>query len=360
MISDGVLELRRLLSADELTELCDRLGPPLRATLAVEDLRGERLAGTPAGVTAVTRELACLGEPIGRVIAAGPGAEAAAAALASAIEIAAHHAQGRVLASNTHAAAMDVNFAELTAQNQRLAAAVARFEQAERARSTFLSTMSHELRTPLTSVMGYTEILLEGLAGPVTPEQLDHLRTIMSKAEQLLEVISAVLDVARASSGSVGGDRGEVDLGRLATEVLASFGESAGRRGLRLERALAPAIVRGDRRQLRQVLVHLVSNATKFSHDGGTVELEVVAGAGGGGRVRVRDHGVGISAEALPRVFEPFFQADSSSTRAHGGSGLGLTVARAFVEAHGGQLEVEATPGGGATFTVVLPGDPAP
>ncbi len=318
-------ELQRLLTAEELDNLCTRLGPPLRAALAIEDARGNRLVGGPIGVTAVTRDLRCAGHVVGRVVATGPGAEAAAAAVVSAIELAAGHAW----------------------RAARLG------DPGDRARAAFLAMMSHELRTPLTSVMGYAELLLEGLAGPINDEQREHLQTILGKSEQLLGVIGALLDVARAASGGPI-ERALVPLQVLVEEVVGRAGEAAQRRGLRLHIAAAPLAVQGDRRQLRQLIANLVDNAMKFSHDGGDIEIRVERDVDAA-RIVVRDAGVGIAADAIDRVFEPFFQADSSSTRAHGGAGIGLTVARAFVEAHGGRLWVESNAGAGATFIAALP-----
>lgn len=322
-------ELQRLLTAEELGNLCARLGPPLRASLAIEDHRGQRLSGGPIGVTAVTRDLRCAGHVVGRVVATGPGAEAAAAALVTSVELAAGHAWRAARAA----------------------------DPGDRARAAFLAMMSHELRTPLTSVMGYAELLLEGLAGPINDEQREHLQTILSKSEQLLGVIGALLDVARASSGAPS-ERGPVPLRPLVEEVVARATEGALRRGLRVHLAVAPLVVQGDRRQLRQLVANLVDNAVKFSHDGGDIEVRVERAPesdGAAARIVVRDGGVGIAPDIVARVFEPFFQADSSSTRAHGGAGIGLTVARAFAEAHGGRLWVESTAGAGATFVAALP-----
>lgn len=359
MTSGTVPELASLLAVDELAELCARVTRPLGAALTIEDARGQRLVGAPIGVTSVTRDLRCAGVVIGRVIASGPTAEAAASIAVAAIELAARHAwtgQRASTASTASAALAGVAAARTTTAEGN--------ERADRARASFLAMMSHELRTPLTSVMGYAELLLEGLAGPINPEQTEHLRTILGKSEQLLAVIGALLDVARASSGAPS-DLTAVPLAPLVHDIVGRHVELAGRRGLRVQIDAAPLVAYGDRRQLRQLITNLLDNAIKFSRDGGVIDVRVGPGplrADGGptaAHVIVRDRGVGIPPEAMARIFDPFFQVDSSSTRTHGGAGIGLTVARAFAEAHGGRLWVEPTDGPGATFVVALPLDQA-
>jgi signal transduction histidine kinase len=352
--SGTVPELASLLAVDELTELCARITRPLGAALTIEDARGQRLVGAPIGVTSVTRDLRCGGVVIGRVMASGPTAESAASIAVAAIELAARHAWTGQRASTASAALAGVAAARTTTAEGN--------ERADRARASFLAMMSHELRTPLTSVMGYAELLLEGLAGPINAEQTEHLRTILGKSEQLLAVIGALLDVARASSGAPS-DLAAVPLAPLVHDIVGRHVELAGRRNLRVQIDAAPLVAYGDRRQLRQLITNLLDNAIKFSRDGGVIDVRVAPGplrADGGpnaAHIVVRDRGVGIPPEAMGRIFDPFFQVDSSSTRSHGGAGIGLTVARAFAEAHGGRLWLEPTDGPGATFVVAVPLD---
>jgi signal transduction histidine kinase len=182
--SGTVPELASLLAVDELTELCARITRPLGAALTIEDARGQRLVGAPIGVTSVTRDLRCGGVVIGRVMASGPTAESAASIAVAAIELAARHAWTGQRASTASAALAGVAAARTTTAEGN--------ERADRARASFLSMMSHELRTPLTSVIGYSELLLEGLAGPVAAEQREHLHAPSSaRPEQLLQMISA-------------------------------------------------------------------------------------------------------------------------------------------------------------------------
>ncbi len=255
-------------------------------------------------------------------------------------------------------------FAELTEHNQRLQRAVARLEELDRLKSNFLATMSHELRTPLTSVIGYAEMMAEGLAGTVTPEQREYLTTILGKADQLLGLITSVLEVSSLESGQLALERSQLSLADVVASEGATFQPQAGRRGIAINlEAKGESVVIGDRRKIRQVVSSLLSNAVKFTPDRGKVGVEVRPGPLAPGetdptaavQLVVTDSGIGITREAVAKIFEPFFQADSSSTRAFGGTGLGLTLAKAYVEAHGGRIWVDTVPGAGSTFVATFP-----
>jgi signal transduction histidine kinase len=224
--------------------------------------------------------------------------------------------------------------------------------------------MSHELRTPLTSVIGYAEMMVEGLAGPITGEQHDYLSTILGKADQLLGMITAVLDVASLESGPLALDRSALSLGDIVASEVATFTPQAGRRGILIQLDAVPeCMVMGDRKKIRQVVSSLLSNAVKFTPDRGRVGVALRPGPlspNDDGNARaiqlvVQDSGIGISREQVGKIFEPFFQVDSSSTRAFGGTGLGLTLAKAYVEAHGGRIWVDTAPGQGSTFFATFP-----
>src|SRR5262245_2024122 len=167
----------------------------LGGSVAIYDLSGRRLAG-PADAGEPRRPVLHNGEPLGSLAAAGPHADAALELACEALDLLFHHAHARELAAATHEEAMRLTFAELTEHNQRLSRAVSRLEELDRLKSNFLATMSHELRTPLTSVIGYAEMMAEGLAGPVSFDQKEYLTTILGKADQLLGLITAVLDVS--------------------------------------------------------------------------------------------------------------------------------------------------------------------
>ncbi len=260
---------------------------------------------------------------------------------------------------------------------------VALMGEVERAKSALLSTVSHEMRTPLTSVIGYAEMLLEGMAGPINDEQREYLLTILGKADHLLRLISGMLDLARLEASPPAVERRPVSVLEVIERAAASLTSEAERRTIALNLDLGVTLPRvlADSRRIRQVLMHLIANAIKFTPRGG--DVMVVAAVGPlspsdllpepeappsivpeelarriGVRVSVRDTGIGISPMAQARIFEPFFQVDQSSTREYSGTGLGLSLAKSYVEAHGGSIWVHSEPGGGSTFTLSLPAVP--
>ena len=366
---DPPISLRDLLPRDELDELATGVAGVVGCRTAVLAADGELLTGVEIDDGAQA-PIGHQGDILGWAVA-DAGHDEAAAHLAGVIGLVVHHAYARALTGVAHEAAITATYVELTQKNRSLEAAVARMRDTDRIKSNFLATMSHELRTPLTSVIGYSEMLLEGLAGPITGDQRDYLTTILGKADQLLQLITAVLDMSRLESGHLPVDAlppPPVPIDEVVDSVVASFAPPCEKRGIALQTEItAPLRVAGDRRQIRQVLWNLVSNAVKFTPDGGRVVVGVRLGPlvpdGVSTRpdnrlaahVEVTDSGIGIPREQLPHIFEPFFQVDSSSTREYGGSGLGLTLAKAYVEAHGGRMWVDSTPGRGSTFVASFP-----
>jgi two-component system, NarL family, sensor histidine kinase BarA len=363
---DDRIELARLVPPEELDELVTSITRALGGDLAIFDPAGVRLAGA-AAAGAPRRTVAHHGAPIAGLAAAGPAAEASLALCAETLDLLVHHAYARELAALTHGEAMRVTFAELTEHNARLSRAVTRLEELDRLKSNFLATMSHELRTPLTSVIGYAEMMCEGLAGPISSDQKDYLTTILGKADHLLGLITAVLDVSSLESGHLAIERSTLSLADVVTSELATFAPQAGRRGIAIHvEACHDTIVVGDRRKLRQIVSSLVSNAVKFTPDRGRVGVTLRRGRLAvhesatdddwpAIQLVVSDSGIGISRDQVAKIFEPFFQVDSSSTRAFGGTGLGLTLAKAYVEAHGGHIWVDTMPGQGSTFVATFP-----
>jgi len=359
---DDPIELARLVPTSELEELVSSISKALGGSLAIHDPKGRRLAGDDAAGPP-RRTIDHAGEPIGQLASAGPNEEAALAS--ETLDLLVHHAHARELAAATHEEAMRVTFGELTEHNQRLLRAVSRLEELDRLKSNFLATMSHELRTPLTSVIGYAEMMAEGLAGPVSTEQRDYLTTILGKADQLLGLITAVLDVSSLESGQLALDRAALSLADVVASEVATIQPQAGRRGIAIQlESQSEAFVVGDRKKIRQIVSSLLSNAVKFTPDHGKVGVEVRTGPLGPGgaeesplgvQLVVSDSGIGISRDQVAKIFEPFFQVDSSSTRAFGGTGLGLTLAKAYVEAHGGRIWVDTSPGQGSTFVATFP-----
>jgi PAS domain S-box-containing protein len=219
-------------------------------------------------------------------------------------------------------------------------------KEVERMKSEFVSTVSHELRTPLTSVRGSLGLLVGGLAGNLPAQAQSLLDIAKRNTERLILLINDILDMEKIEAGKMRFNFKSVDLDVLAAEAVQSAEGYAATRGVRLKlRQRAPGLrVHADDQRLLQVLGNLLSNATKFSPEGATVEIDV-ADLEGRARVTVTDHGPGIPEGAQPRIFQKFFQADSSTTREKSGTGLGLSICKALVERMDGHLRFESRPG---------------
>jgi signal transduction histidine kinase len=227
-----------------------------------------------------------------------------------------------------------------------------------------LGPLSHELRTPLTAVIGYSDMLAEGLLGPLSTEQREGVETILERSEALLLTLNSLLDLAATASGPVPVLREPTDLFGLVEDAVEALAGVARRAGVTVRSDVDPLlpVVALDRSRLKESLVQLLGNAIKFNHAGGVATVTVRRRAGAGPEfleLEVQDTGIGIEATQLPRLFEPFYQVDSSSTRSFPGVGLGLALVKAHAEAHGGTVRVTSTPGQGSSFTVVLPLVPA-
>lgn len=228
-------------------------------------------------------------------------------------------------------------------------------EEANRAKSTFLATMSHEIRTPLNAVIGMASLLE---TTPLDAQQQDYAETILRSSHFLLELINDVLDYSRIESGRIDLDARAFSIGELCQEAIDVVRGTALGKNLDLLSNIAPHLplrFTGDSGRLRQILVNLLGNAVKFTAKG-RVALEVDGSLQADGRwklqLRVRDTGIGISPDALARLFEPFIQGDSSTTRRFGGSGLGLAISRRLAQLMDGDVHVESVVGKGSTFTV--------
>ncbi len=243
-------------------------------------------------------------------------------------------------------------------RNEELRRARDGAEAASRAKSAFLANMSHELRTPLNAILGYSEMLAE--EAPLAMR--DDLARIHHSGQHLLQVINAMLDIARIEAGMVRVELDAVDVEVLAAEVLDAVGATAAAKGIALDAVneAGAAVLHVDRAKLRQVLLNVLGNAVKFT-DQGRVTLAVRA-ADRDGRpgivFAVRDSGIGIPADMLARLFKDFAQVDESATRRFGGTGLGLALCRRLCVLLGGGVDVDSTPGVGSTFTVWVPQRP--
>jgi signal transduction histidine kinase len=264
-----------------------------------------------------------------------------------------------LIAAKLHIEAVTESYRELQEKNRALEDSYAKLKELDRLKSNFLATMSHELRTPLTSVIGYSEMMLEGLGGPLTAEQREYLGIIMEKGENLLQLITSILDISKIEAGRVRLVLSEVDAGQVMRDAVATILPLARKKGLKVT-CEPPRIprVNADRDKLRQCLVNLCSNAVKFTPAGGQITVSAEAIQNARVAIHVKDSGIGIAEEHLERVFDVFYQVDGSSTREYGGAGLGLAIVKSFVEAHGGEVRVGSRPGEGSVFTVVLPVNP--
>jgi signal transduction histidine kinase len=264
-----------------------------------------------------------------------------------------------LIAAKLHIEAVTESYRELQEKNRALEDSYAKLKELDRLKSNFLATMSHELRTPLTSVIGYSEMMLEGLGGPLTAEQREYLGIIMEKGENLLQLITSILDISKIEAGRVRLVLSEVDAGQVMRDAVATVLPLARKKGLKVA-CEPPRIPRihADRDKLRQCLVNLCSNAVKFTPAGGQITVSAEALPNSRVAIHVADSGIGIAEEHLERVFDVFYQVDGSSTREYGGAGLGLAIVKSFVEAHGGEVRVGSKPNEGSVFTLMLPVNP--
>jgi signal transduction histidine kinase len=275
--------------------------------------------------------------------------------------------------SKMHLASVRESYRQLEEKTARLQEAFDRLRELDRLKSNFLATVSHELRTPLTSIIGYSEMLSEGLAGELKAEQLDFVKTIHDKGEQLLSLIMGLLDLGKLESGTMRMSVRSTGVEPVLREVVSTLTPTARKKGVELQLDLQGALaeLRADPERLRQVFLNLVENAIKFTPVHGSVTLRarmvdddsdpdegglaVLAPTRARVEVRVIDTGIGIPPREREKVFDAFYQVDSSSTREYGGTGLGLSIVRRLVEAHGGAIRIEDNAPGGTVFVVTLP-----
>lgn len=252
--------------------------------------------------------------------------------------------------------------------------------EANQVKSMFLATMSHELRTPLTAIIGFSELLMEGVMGELNDEQKDSLKEVLHNAADLLELINSLLDLTKIESGKMRLDRRPFDLKETLRRICGTVSPLIHKKGQTLSLDVPEKLPTafGDEKKIQQTLLNLIANANKFTPNGGTINIvisifpdldAVRLDSGlwnkisdiephlkdGALKIVVSDNGIGISPDQYERVFEMFHQVDSSTTRSFGGTGVGLSLAKKFVEMHGGKIWVESELEKGATFTVVIP-----
>ena len=254
--------------------------------------------------------------------------------------------------------------AQIEERDEELRVARDKAEMANRSKSVFLANMSHELRTPLTAIIGYSEILEDDADEMGLEDFLPDLRKIKAAGKHLLGLINSILDLSKVESGKMELYIESFDLQELVSEVASTVTPLMDKNGntLTIEAPDSLGSVNGDLTKTRQILFNLLSNASKFT-ERGRVRLEVARHRGNGSdqfRFVVSDSGIGMSPEQLTRLFKPFSQADASTARNYGGTGLGLALCKRFCQVMGGRIQVDSELGQGTTFTVTLPVDMDP
>ena len=238
---------------------------------------------------------------------------------------------------------------QIEQQNRELA-------EASRLKSDFLAMMSHELRTPMNAVMGFSQLLLQGYPDPLSEQQLNMVQRIFDNSQKLLDMLNEVLDFSKIESGRFQLSSANFSLELLVRSTLAELQALALQKDLQLQIdfQLSDSEVCGDEAAIRRILINLISNAIKFTETGNIV-VRVADIEGDRILMTVKDTGIGIPAEHLLHIFEPFRQVDQTITRQQGGTGLGLAIIHALVEAMQGTIEVNSTVGEGSEFQIVLP-----
>ncbi len=281
------------------------------------------------------------------------------------------------LTSEMHLASVRENYRELAEKNAKLQQAYDRLKELDRLKSNFLATVSHELRTPLTSIIGYSEMLTEGIAGEISEEQRGFVDTIRSKGELLLQLITNLLDLNKLERDQLTLSLQTIDPKAVMVEVKDMLRPDADRKGIKMTVEAEPdlPLIKADPIRLRQVLINVAGNAVKFTPKNGSIVLRVksamlstteeddedaigmavLIAPERAVEFTVEDNGIGMPEEELKRIFDAFYQVDGSSTREHGGTGLGLSIAKRLVDAHGGVIRVESQVNRGTTFFITLP-----
>jgi len=232
-------------------------------------------------------------------------------------------------------------------------------EAANRAKSVFLANVSHELRTPLNAIIGFSSIMADQMFGPIGHEKYrEYLQDIRSSSEHLSDVLGEVLDLAKIEAGQFKMEEEEVDMNKLFNESHALVTGQAQQKGLKIKMEVPDGLpmVYGDRLRIKQSVLNLLSNAVKFTPEGrGHVTLKSWMDEEGRMAIKVSDHGIGIPEEEQQLVFSPFMRSASALSRSHEGTGLGLSLVKAFIDMHGGDIELESEVDVGTRFTIYIP-----
>jgi len=248
--------------------------------------------------------------------------------------------------------------AEIQAHDLELRAAWHEADAASRAKTEFLANMSHELRTPLNAIIGFSEIIKLEMLGPLGTGRYRHYaQDIFDSGNHLLAVIGDMLDISKVEAGEFELHAEPTELEEIVEQSLRLVRERAEAAAIRIDLAIGrdlPQLLL-DQRLIKQSLINLLSNAIKFSPEGGRVAVQAARGPDGAVLLSVADSGIGIAEDDIPSVLQPFSQVESAFSRSHEGTGLGLPLAKSFIEAHGGRLEIDSTVGHGTRVTLHIP-----
>ena len=241
-------------------------------------------------------------------------------------------------------------------RTEELQKALERVSELSQMKANFISNISHELRTPLTHIKGYVELLITESLGSITEEQRHALTVSQQSANRLTNLVEDLIMISLSSRGEMSMKQENVDIRRFANLTVKSYAEKALERGINLQAVLDENVplVQADSQKVSWVLGQLVDNAIKFTPSGGSVVVSVKCEGENLVIISVTDTGIGIPTSLLEDIFEPFHQLDGSTTRKYGGTGLGLSLVRQIVEAHGSMLEVQSTEGRGSSFKFPL------
>ena len=242
---------------------------------------------------------------------------------------------------------------ERTAELQQ---ALQRVSELSQLKANFIANISHELRTPLTHIKGYIELLVTESLGPITEEQKHALQVSQQSSAKLEGLIEDLIMVSLASRGEMSIKLADMDIGRITNLAVKSFQEKAQERGIKLQAVIDDGVpfVQGDSQKIGWALAQLIDNGIKFTSMDGSVVVSVKREGENLVTVSVTDTGIGIAPNRMDEIFEPFHQLDGSSTRRYGGTGLGLSLVRQIIEAHGSMIEVQSVEGHGTTFKFPL------
>ncbi|WP_313591565.1 PAS domain-containing sensor histidine kinase [Agrobacterium cavarae] len=245
---------------------------------------------------------------------------------------------------------------ELSDANALYQAEKERAEAANKAKSEFLANMSHELRTPLNAILGFSEILVAEMFGPVgSPKYSEYARDIHDSGQHLLNVINDILDMSKIEAGHMRINREKVDLAPLVEETLRLTAIQAAQKNITIQQRLCRNMyMSGDRRAMKQIMLNLLSNAVKFTDEGGRVELRTHVHENGL-MMTIADTGIGIPTAAITKIGQPFEQVQSQYAKSKGGSGLGLAISRSLVRLHGGKMKIRSCEGKGTVVTILIP-----